>query len=266
MKKYLYGFKLYFLGSFHYRFNSVIGLLFGSLSTLITIFFWNLIYSGDTQKTLNGYTLSGIITYYVIGSVFRSFILQSSGFAYSGMIKGGALGTMLLKPYNISLSIYFRNLAFAITGLIPQALFLMCLMPFIAQYLTWQMSLIDTVFVLIFLIIASISSHLLWSLFGYMAFWLEEAVAVMYSFAVLLNVATGMFIPLDFFPKWSIPVLESLPFSSWGYIPTKIYLGLYEVDKLLWLLFIHITWIGILILLQKIVWCGGIEKYSSVGG
>ena len=266
MKKYLYGFKLYFLNSFQYRFNTVVGLLFGNLSTLITILFWSLIYSGDTQKKLNGYTLSGIITYFVIGNVLRGFILQNSGFTYSGMVKSGSLGAMLLKPYNISLSVYFRYLASGITGLIPQTLFVICLMPFIAQYLTWQMSFIDIVLVLLFLLIASISSHLLWSLFGYMAFWLEEANAVMYSFAVLLNVATGRFIPLDFFPKWSIPILELLPFSSWGYIPTKIYLGLYEVDRLILLLFIHTTWIGILILLQRLLWCSGIKKYSSVGG
>jgi ABC-2 type transport system permease protein len=266
MKKYLYGFKLYFLNSFEYRFNTVVGLLFGNLSTLITIFFWRLIYSGDTQTTLNGYTLSGIITYFVVGNIFRGFILQSSGFTYTGMIKDGTLGSMLLKPYNISLAIYFRNLASGITGLIPQVLFVICLMPFIARYLTWQMSLFDSAFVLLFLVIGSISSHLLWSLFGYMAFWLEEANAVMWSFAVLLNVATGMFIPLDFFPKWSIPVLEALPFSSWGYIPAKIYLGLYEIDKLIWLTAVHVIWIGVLILLHKLIWSVGMKKYSSVGG
>lgn len=266
MKKYLYGFKLYFLNSFHYRFNTVVGLLFGNLSTLITIFFWSLIYSGDAQKTLNGYTLSGIITYFIVGNVFRSFILQGSGFAYSSMVKDGTLGTMLLKPYNISLAIYFRNLAGSITGLIPQALIILCLMPFFAQYLTWKTGLTNAVFVVLFLMVASISSHLLWSLFGYIAFWLEEANAVMWSFAVLLNMATGMFIPLDFFPRWSIPILEALPFSSWGYIPTKIYLGLYDAEKQISLLIVHVVWIGVLILLHMLIWHSGIKKYSSVGG
>ena len=266
MKKHLYSFKLYFLNSFQYRFNTVVSLLFSNLCTLITLLFWSLIYSSDTQKTLNGYTLSGIITYFIIGNIFRGFILQNSGFSYSSMIKSGTLGTLLLKPCSISLSIYFRNLAANITGLIPQVLFVLCLMPFIAQYLTWQMNLVDAVFVLLFLFIASISSHLLWSLFGYMAFWLEESNSVMWSFAVLLNVATGMFIPLDFFPNWSIPILEALPFSSWGYIPTKIYLGLYEIDMLIRLLTFHVVWIGILILLHKLIWLNGIKKYSSVGG
>ena len=266
MKKYLYGFKLTFLNAFHYRFNTVVGLLFGNLSTLITIFFWSLIYAGDMHKTLNGFTLPGIITYFVVGSVFRGFILQGSGFAYSGMVKDGSLGKLLIKPQSVSLFVYFRNLANSITGLIPQTLFVMCLMPFVAQYLTWQVSLMNALFVVLFLLIASVSSHLLWSILGCMAFWLEEANAVMWSFAVLLNMATGMFIPLDFFPKWSIPILEALPFSSWGYIPTKIYLGLYTADQQIRLLIVHAIWIGVLILLQKLIWRSGVRRYSSIGG
>jgi ABC-2 type transport system permease protein len=266
MKKYLYGFKLYFLNFFHYRFNTAVNLLFGNLSTLVTVFFWSLIYSGNTQKMLNGYTLYDIVTYFVIGNVFRGFILQSSGFAYSDMIKSGDLSRMLLKPHSIGISVYFSNLANSITGLIPQALLVLCILPFIAGYLTWLMSLIDAAFLLVFLLIASLSSHLTWSLFGYMAFWLEEANAVMWSFAVLLNVATGMFIPLDFFPGWSIRILEGLPFTSWGYIPAKIYLGFYEPDALVRLLLIHAAWIGVLAFMNRLIWRRGIKKYTSVGG
>jgi ABC-2 type transport system permease protein len=265
MKKYLYGFKLYFLNSFHYRFNTVVGLLFGNLGTLVTIFFWGLIYSGDKEKVLNGFTLSGIITYFIIGSVFRSFILMS-GFGFSDMIKSGSLGKALLKPYKLGMAVYFQNLAGSITGLIPQGLFILILLPFIGRFLTWDLTIINAVFVLAFLFVGSISSHLLWSLFGYMAFWLEEANAIMWSFAVLLNMSTGMFIPLDFFPKWSVGILELLPFSSWGYLPTKAYLGLFTPEKLAYLLVVHIIWIGILLILNSAIWKSGVKKYSSVGG
>ena len=265
MKKYLYGFKLYFLNSFHYRFNTAARLFFGNLGMLITIFFWGLIYKGDTEKVLNGFTLSGIITYFIIGSVFRSFILMS-GFDFSNMIKNGSLGKVLLKPYNPGMAVYFQNLAGSITGLIPQGLFVLILLPFIGRFLVWDLTGINAAFVVVFLFAGSISSHLLWSLFGYMAFWLEEADAVMWSFAVLLNVVTGMFIPLDFFPKWSIGVLETLPFSSWGYLPVKAYLGLFKSEKLAYLLIIQVSWIGVLLLLNAFVWKTGVKKYSSVGG
>jgi ABC-2 type transport system permease protein len=241
-------------------------MLFSNMSQVITIFFWVLIYQGDSTRNLNGFTLHNIITYFIIGGIFRIFIFQSSGFQYSQMIKDGSLGPALLKPYRISMVLYFKNLAVSVTGIIPQVTLLMFLLPFISKYLTWNFRLENIVFVFLFIVIESVSSHLLWSLFGYMAFWFEESNAVMWSFAVLLNMATGMFMPLDFFPKWSLAVLEVLPFASWGYIPTKTYLGLYTSETLFSLFLIHVLWIGILFLANKFFWKKGIRKYSSVGG
>ena len=268
MRKYLYGFKLYFLNSFNYRFNTVIGLIFGNLRLIITIFFWNLIYGGDMQKVMNGFTLTGMITYMIIIDVFGSiaYTLRNSGFNYSDMIKGGSLGPALLKPQSLGASIYFRNLAGGITGLMPQALLVVCAMPFIARFMVWDLSLINAASILLFLAVGTISAHLLCSLLGYMAFWLEEANAVMWSFAVLLNFTSGFFIPLDFFPKWSVPVLEILPISSWGYIQTKIYIGLYPRDRQIELLIVQIVWIGVLLMLNSIIWKRGVKKYSAVGG
>ena len=266
MKKYLYGFKLYFLDSFHYRFNTVVNLLFGNLSTLITIAFWIQIYKSSGTSIINGFTLSDTITYFVIGNIFRSCIFNSSGFQYSNMIKEGKLNSYLIKPYSISKSLYFINLSTSITSIFPQFVLLTVLMPAIAKYLSWNLTARNVTYLMIFLIISTISSHFTWSLLGMMAFWLEEANAVMWSFAVLLNLLTGMFIPLDYFPKRSIAIIEYLPFSSWGYVPMKIYLGHYDIQKMSILLVINICWIVFLYLMHKCIWSIGVKKYSSVGG
>lgn len=266
MRKYFYSFKLHFLNSFHYRFNTVVNLIFGNVNMVITIIFWMLIFQSSNESVLNGFSLSNMITYFVVGGILRSFIFSGTGFSYSSMIKGGGLNSALIKPYSISTSIYFGNLSGSVTGMIPQLVFTLILMPFIAQFLTWNLNIVNIIFLLIFLLISTISSHLLWSILGYMAFWIEDANAVMWSFAVLLNLLTGMFIPLDFFPQWSIPIIEILPFSSWGYIPTKIYLGLFDTNKILYLLLINISWIILLFIINKIIWTIGIRKYSSIGG
>ena len=265
MRKYLYGFKMYFLNSFNYRFSTVIGLIFGNIAILIQILFWRLIYDGDMEKTLNGYTLSAIITYYFVGGIFGSFVYWS-GVHYNGMIRGGSLGSMLLKPYNISAAMYFKFFAESFTGMLPQTLFVLVSVPFIGKYLTWNLNLTNAAFLLLFLIISSISSHLLHSICGYVAFWLENSDGVIWSFVVFFNLVTGMFIPLDFFPKWSVPILERIPFAAWGYLPRKIYLGLFELNQLVELFIIHVLWIAILLGLNKIIFNRGIKKYSSVGG
>ena len=266
MRKYIFGFKLYFLNVLQYRFNTFIQLVVSTLSLLITILFWFLIYERDTTRVLNGFTLSDMITYFVITRVFHAMILRDSGFIFSGMIKNGTLGPMLLKPQKISVLVYCQNLASSINVLIPQIALLLILIPFMHQFMVWDLRLVNTIYIFLFLIVGSISSHLLWSIFGYMAFWIEEANAVMWSFAVMLDMATGLIIPLDFFPEWSIKVLEILPFSSWSYIPAKIYLNFYSIEKELFLLGIHITWIFILICVNSLLWKKGLAKYSSVGG
>jgi len=268
MTKYLYGFKLYFLDAFNFRFNSVVQTIFSNLRLLVIIFFWVLIYSSDTEKVLNGFTLYGIITYLVVMDVFGSLIygLRNSGFNYSNMIKSGTLGPALLKPQSLNMHVYFRNLADGVTSTIPQLLLVICVMPFIARFFVWDLSLTSIMFILLFLAVGTVSTHLLCSMLGYMAFWFEEANAVMWSFVVLFNILTGFFLPLDFFPKWSIGVLEMLPFASWGYIQTKLHIGLYSTEKLLLLFAVQVLWVLALLLFNKIVWKKGIAKYSAVGG
>jgi len=266
MKKYLYGFKLYFLNSFQYRFNTVINLLFGNMSLMVTMFFWVLIFNGDFRKTLNGFTLSGIITYFIVSNITSRFTLQGSGFYYTSMVKSGSLGSVLLKPYRLVWSVYFQQLSTSITGLIPQVLFVLIALPFVAGFLIWNVTIMNILIMVLFVLIASVTSHLLWSIFGFLAFWMEEATAVMWSLAVLLNMAMGMYVPLDFFPKGWLSVLEKLPFAAWGYLPSKIYLGSLPMEKQLQLLLIHFSWIMILLMIHQLVWKAGIKRFSSVGG
>jgi len=268
MTKHLYGFKLFFLNSFNYRFNSVIQTIFSNLRLLIVIFFWVLIYGGDTQRILNGFTLYGIITYLVFMDIFGSLVygLRSSGFVFSRMIKSGSLGPALLKPQSLTLHVFFRNLADGVTSTFPQVLLVACVVPFVAGFFVWDISVINILSILVFLAVGTVSTHLVCSTLGYMAFWFEEADSVMWSFMVLFNLITGFFLPLDFFPDWSVGILEMLPFASWGYIQTKLYIGFFSPEKIILLLSVQVLWICVLLLVNRVIWKIGIKKYSAVGG
>jgi ABC-2 type transport system permease protein len=259
---------MHFLNALQYRFNTFIGLIFGNVRLLIVIIFWNLIYGGDTQKIIRGFTLPGVITYLIAADIFGGmiFALRNSGFVYSSMIKSGSLGPELLKPYNLNMSVYFRNLSGCIPGNAPQIALVICVLPFAGKYFIWNFNLLNAVFIFIFLAAGTISAHLLCSTLGYLAFWFEEADAVMWSFLVLFNMLSGFFLPLDFFPEWSIPILELMPTSSWGYIQSKIYIGFYTPVKIFTLLSVQIIWIGALLCLNAAVLQIGVKKYSSVGG
>jgi ABC-2 type transport system permease protein len=198
---------------------------------------------------------------------YRIFILSAVGFQYADNIKAGNLNGLLLKPYNIGLSMYFRNLGNNIMQFIPQLIaFGLLVSLFFYHFMTWNITVLNAVYLLAFLIVSTVSSHLLWSILGELAFFMQEATAVLWSFTVLLNFLTGYFIPLDFFPKWSIAIITMLPFSSWVFIPTKIYLGVYSIEYMVLLLVVNLGWLPVLYLIKRLLWKRGIKKYSSVGG
>lgn len=266
MQKYLYSFKLYLLTSFQYRFDMVLGLVMSNISMFVTIIFWMLIYRSDGTGVINGYTVADMITFFVVSSLFRTFILNGGGFEISGMIKSGELSKVIIKPFSISMLLYWKNLSNALFEFLKQFLFLLLIVPFFTKYLTWDLSVHSAILLIICLVTSTIVSHLIWLLLGMMAFWLEQARAVMWSFAVILNFLSGMFIPLDFFPDWSVKALELMPFAAFSYIPAKLYMNKLSFADGACLLVVYMLWILVLLALNLVAWRTGVKKYSAVGG
>lgn len=266
MSKYLYAFKLYILDSMHYRFNTVISLFFSGISIMITVFFWVIIFESGGSQSLNSYSLKNMITYYVVWNIVSAFNLSNSGFYLNKMIKSGELNSILIRPYCFMVANYFEQLSKGIIAIIPKFLLILVILPLIKGYIVANQNIVNVLFALMFLIISSISSFLIWSVLGCMSFWIEESEAVMWSFAVLFNFLSGMFIPLDFFPKWISGLAKFMPTATWGYIPAKIIAGMYSFEKISALLCVNILSLFVLVLIVKIVWVRGIRHYSSIGG
>lgn len=266
MRKYFYAFKLYILDSLHYRFNTVISLFFSGISTMITIFFWVIIFESGGSKSLNSYSLKNMITYYVIWNIVSAFNLSNSGFYMNRMIKSGELNSVLIRPYSFTVANYFEQMSKGIIAIIPKLLLVLAILPLTKGYIVVNQDIVNVLITLIFLIISTISSFLIWSILGCMSFWIEESEAVMWSFAVLFNFLSGMFIPLDFFPEGISGLAEFMPTATWGYVPAKIIIGMYSFEKMSALLCANILSLFVLALIVKIVWVRGIRHYSSIGG
>lgn len=266
MRKYLYSFKLYLLSLLQYRFDTVLSLIMSNISMLITILFWMLIYRSNRTDIINGYTTADMITFFVVSSLFRTFILNGGGFEISGMIKSGDLSKALIKPHSINMFLYWKYLSNALYDFLKQLTLLLLIVPFFARYLTWDLSPYSMILLILHLITSTVISHLIWMSLGMIAFWLEQAQAVMWSFAVILNFLSGMFMPLDFFPEWSVRILELMPFAVFSYIPAKIYMNQISFAEGVYLLLVYILWVFVFTLLNMIVWKAGVKRYSAIGG
>ncbi|WP_407384119.1 ABC transporter permease [Ruminococcus sp.] len=266
MSKYLHVFKLYILDSWHYRFNTVVSMFFSGFNTMITVFFWVIVFESGGSRSLNSYSLKNIITYFVVWNIVSAFNLSNSGFYLNRMVKSGELNSVLIRPYSFTVANYFDQLSKGIIAIIPKILLTLVIFLFIKRYVIINQNIVNVLFVLVFLVVSTISSFMIWSILGCMSFWFEEAEAIMWSFAVLFNFLSGMFIPLDFFPKWISSLAEFLPTATWGYIPSKIIAGMYSSEKMLTLLCVNICSLIVLALIVKMIWNRGIRYYSSVGG
>ena len=118
MRKYLYAFKLYILDSLHYRFNTVVSLLFSVINIMVTVFFWVIIFESGRSQSLNSYSLKNMITYYIVWNIVSAFNLSNSGFYLNRMIKSGELNSILIRPYSFTVANYFEQLAKGIIEII----------------------------------------------------------------------------------------------------------------------------------------------------
>ncbi len=79
------------------------------------------------------------------------------------------------------------------------------------------------------------------------AFWLVDATGVQLFANVLLNLFSGMMIPLAFFPPAVESVARALPFHAITALPTEIYLGKYQGTALLGALATQGIWAVVLL-------------------
>lgn len=266
MAKYLYNFYIKIKNIKQYRFNTLLKVVFWNLEMFITILFWIVIYESNGIDQVKGFDLKDTITYFLVFSMLSKFLLTSSGFYYNDLIRNGKLNGVLLKPYSINLSVFFGGFADAIIECIPQFIFVLILVPFLYSYISFEFKLINFIFLTLFILISAVLSHIIWSVVGCLAFWLEEAIAVMWSVEILFSFMSGEYLPLDFFPDCMTRIVEFLPWSCFGYIPTKIVLGHYNYIIMLKLLSINVFWVLFFGGLYKMLWKKGNKYYSAIGG
>ena len=82
----------------------------------------------------------------------------------------------------------------------------------------------------------------------------------------VVNLLSGMLIPIAFFPEWAQLIINLLPFSSSIYTPTMIYLGKISGTDILIALGLQIFWVIVLKVISKKMWQSLIKNLTILGG
>lgn len=246
-----------------YRLNFVLWRVRVVMQLLVTYFLWWALFS--QRDTLFGYTQSAILTYILLSSIVRTFVLGTTTMDIGGLINQGNLSNYLLRPLSFFRYYMARdsadklmNAAFAIVETI--LLFLLLRPPIFVQ--TNGLFLLSS-FVAIFL--AMILYFFFSMLLGFLGFWTPDVWGPRFLSFVIMEFFTGSLFPLDILPKPLFTLSQLLPFSYFIYFPLKIYLGQLSAVAIIQGLAIASLWVGGFWYVTIAVWRKGLRVYTAEG-
>ncbi|MCG3203584.1 MAG: hypothetical protein KCHDKBKB_00254 [Elusimicrobia bacterium] len=236
-----------------------------SMAVLISIYFlWNTLL--DKQTNLLGYDRISLLTYVLMMTLLRAWVLGCVTDRLPSEIAKGKISELLLRP--ISHLGYWATQDVAMKGLnlvfaIPEVLIFSWLVsaPFFLpqQTITFLWFLLS---VLGGMILYFQMSYML----GVMGFWTSQSWGPRFCFEVILEFCAGAYFPVDILPAAAQRIISLLPFPYLVFYPLSIYLERLSGAEILSALLHQVVWIGILGVLMSQLWKVGLRHYAAEGG
>ncbi len=241
--------RIRFLTMLAYRINYYSGILIYSLNIGVNYFTWMAIYgNGDS---LGGFTATQMTSYVAVSWMARAFYFNNLDREISTDIRDGSIAIQFIRPYNYVLvkmmqglgEGMFRFLLFMIPGMAIAMLLFPVQLPTAPS--AWAGFLVMLFFS--FLINSQINI-----ITGLSAFFVENNEGMMRMKRVIVDLFSGLIVPISLFPNWLSSVLEVLPFQAITYLPGSVFTGRVQGGGIWNVLGIQIIWF--LVLLIPIVW------------
>ncbi|RMG39931.1 MAG: daunorubicin ABC transporter permease [Candidatus Dadabacteria bacterium] len=255
-----------FLKMLAYRMRYYTGIFTYLLFVSVYYFIWQAIYSGRAAgASVNGFTLSEMVTYVAAGWIARSFYHSNIDWEINELVRSGQISNFLLRPVNLQAVMLsqaigesaFRLLFFSI----PISVVIFSLFPANPPANLTDFFLFFLSTLLGFVVLASINFCI-----GMLAFSLKSVRGVIRTKQSLIMLLSGLLLPLPFFPAWLRIALEWLPFKAISYVPLQFYLGKIAAEKVPLTLATQSLWAIIMLLLGQYLWHRAIARLTIQGG
>lgn len=263
MRKYLWGVKIQILSSYQFRFNTLANIFFWNLNIIAALIFWIAVF--QQNETVGYYNKQEMLTFILLIKITSMFSFHMVCIEIGQLIKDGGLSYHLLLPQKFFIQLYSKTFGEKLVNLLLALILFIVLMPIISSIQSLSIDISRLIYYIIAIIIGSIISYLIGAIIGILAFFTQEIFSIIWIILVVINFLSGQFIPLDLFPDKISSIVMMLPFSAFGFFPTKIIIGGINSAQLFMYFRIYIYWIAVLFLIVRLLWKLGLKKYTSVG-
>ncbi|HEV2423438.1 MAG TPA: ABC-2 family transporter protein [Terriglobia bacterium] len=252
-----------FVNTLAYRLRYYTGIVTYFIYVAVYYFIWKAIF--EHGQKIEGFDFSQILTYIAVGWIIRSFYFNNIDQDMAQQVLEGKLAMDLIKPVNVQ-SMYvaqaFGEAVFRLALLTaPTALVLLVVYP-LRRPAGWDSFLgFFLSVVLSFFIVAGINFAV-----GTLAIRLQSILGLLRAKYFLLELFSGLLLPISFFPHAAQRVLAVLPFEYISYVPVLLYLGKLRGLAMARALGIQLFWVAALMLLGHAMWTWSTRKITIQGG
>lgn len=261
MNKYISLFHINWQNSLQYRFSLVVYIGGYSIYIGVLLYLWSAIYSEG--QSVGNYTLSQLITYYILQLMINSIIFSYVSWDVIDNIKTGNFSNFLTKPLDYYLYWFTIN----ISGKMLEAVFIIITAGivsfFVSDYVSLPPHLSSMIYFVIAIILGIILAFEMDFCIGMITFWLTQVRTFKYMLQTMILFFAGAMLPLDLFPPVLTRIADFLPFRYLVYFPISIYLG--KIEDPLPSFAILIVWIILFLVLSRVLLVRGMRRYEAVG-
>lgn len=248
---YLEMIRIRFLMMLAYRVNYYSGILVYSINIGAYYFLWTAIYAG--KSSMGGLSPLQMTTYVAVAWMARAFYFNNIDREMAMEIKEGKVAVELIRPYNYLTMKTMQGLGEGIFRLlffsVPGMLIVSLIFPirFSADIYTWALFFVSII--LSFFINTQINL-----LTGMTTFFLFNNTGLIRAKRVIIDLFSGLLLPLSFFPEGIQEVLKFLPFQGISYVPSMIFTSGFSSSETVQAIFLQGIWVLILIVPIQALW------------
>lgn len=240
----------------------------GIITYLLNVAIYFFIYSAvfrHASGSIAGFSLPQMITYVSVGWIIRSFYWNTIDQEMAYEVIEGTITKDLLKPVSVQWMWIFRAMgesAFRLGLLtVPTAIVVSLIFPVQGPASKMDFGLFMIGVLGSFFLMAAINFMI-----GTCAIPLKSILAMIRAKYWLIELLSGLLIPMTYFPKTIAAVLAWLPFEHIAYTPLSIYLGKFSASKAIEMLCIEWIWVVILLFAAHWWWERATKKITIHGG
>src|SRR5216684_2110869 len=253
-----------FVNILAFRLRYYTGIITYLINVTVCYFIWRAVFASATGS-IAGFSLPQILTYVSVGWILRSFYWNTIDQEMAYEVIEGKIAMDLIKPVSVQWMWLARAMGESAFRLIlltaPTAVIISLLFPVrrpasLGHFLLFVLSAVSS-----FLLMGAINFAI-----GTCAIPLKSILALIRAKFWLIELLSGLLVPLSFFPPTIQRISSRLPFEHIAYTPLQIYLGKLNGAACAWALAKQFFWVFALLWLGALWWKQATRKITIQGG